>query len=99
MRTKKTILFITHNIREAVILSDRVLVMSTRPGTIKKEFTVQAARPRDSSDPVLHHTETSIMEVLADELEKVVKEEIGDEYSLKKDSLSNRSTDSMGSGI
>ncbi|NHN28513.1 ABC transporter ATP-binding protein [Paenibacillus agricola] len=99
MRTKKTILFITHNIREAVILSDRVLVMSTRPGTIKKEFNVQAARPRDSADPVLRHTENSIMDVLADELEKVVKEEMGDEYSLKKDSLSNRSSDSMGSGI
>lgn len=99
MRTKKTILFITHNIREAVILSDRVLVMSTRPGTIKKEFAVQAERPRDASDPLLHHTETNIMEVLADELEKVVKEEMGDEYSLKKNTLSDRSSNSMGSGI
>jgi NitT/TauT family transport system ATP-binding protein len=99
MRTHKTILFITHNIREAVILSDRVLVMSTRPGTIKKEFVVRAARPRDFSDPVLHHTESSIMEVLADELEKVVKEEMGDEYSLKKNTLPGTNSDSMGSGI
>ncbi|OXM85917.1 ABC transporter ATP-binding protein [Paenibacillus rigui] len=99
MRTRKTILFITHNIREAVILSDRVLVMSTRPGTIKKEFAVRAARPRDLSDPVLHHVESSIMEALADELEKVVKEEIGDEYSIKKNHLSGSDSDSMGSGI
>ncbi|MNI46212.1 Aliphatic sulfonates import ATP-binding protein SsuB [compost metagenome] len=99
MRTGKTILFITHNIREAVILSDRVLVMSTRPGKIKKEFNVKAARPRDLSDSVLHHVEASIMEALADELEKVVKEEMGDEYSLKKNDLSGHSTSSMGSGI
>ncbi|MBE1447010.1 ABC transporter ATP-binding protein [Paenibacillus sp. OAS669] len=99
MRTRKTILFITHNIREAVILSDRVLVMSTRPGTIKKEFAVQAARPRDWSDPLLHHVENSIMDALADELEKVVKEEMGHEYSIKKNPLSGSAADSMGSGI
>ncbi len=99
MRTRKTILFITHNIREAVVLSDRVLVMSTRPGTIKKEFAVRAARPRDYSDSVLHHVEASVMEALADELEKVVKEEMGDEYSIKKKPLSDSSADSMGSGI
>ncbi|CAG7653337.1 ABC transporter ATP-binding protein [Paenibacillus allorhizosphaerae] len=99
MRTRKTILFITHNIREAVVLSDRVLVMSTRPGKIKKEFAVQAARPRDISDSVLHHVESSIMEALADELDKVVKEEMGDEYSIKKNAVSDTASDSLGSGI
>ncbi|MUG73087.1 ABC transporter ATP-binding protein [Paenibacillus validus] len=99
MKTRKTILFITHNIREAVILSDRVLVMSTRPGTIKREFAVKAARPRDHADPVLHRVEAHIMEALADELEKVVKEETGDEYSLKKNDLSNPASGGMGGGI
>lgn len=47
--------------------------MSTRPGTIKKEFTVQAARPRDTADPLLHHVENAAMDALADELEKVVR--------------------------
>lgn len=99
MRTRKTILFITHNIREAVILSDRVFVMSTRPGTIKKEFVVKAARPRDSADTVLHHVENSIMDALADELEKVVREETGDEYSIKKNDFSGTASDSLGGGI
>ncbi|OPH52066.1 nitrate/sulfonate/bicarbonate ABC transporter ATP-binding protein [Paenibacillus ferrarius] len=99
MRTRKTILFITHNIREAVILSDRVLVMSTRPGTIKKEFAVQAARPRDMADPLLHHVENSIMDALADELEKVVREETGDEYRIKKNDFSGTASDSLGGGI
>jgi NitT/TauT family transport system ATP-binding protein len=99
MRTRKTILFITHNIREAVILSDRVVVMSTRPGKIKKEFVVKAARPRDSADTVLHHVENSIMDALADELEKVVREETGDEYSIKKNDFSGTASDSLGGGI
>ncbi|SDC78677.1 NitT/TauT family transport system ATP-binding protein [Paenibacillus sp. UNCCL117] len=99
LKTRKTILFITHNIREAVILSDRVLVMSTRPGSIKKEFAVQASRPRNQADPVLHHVEAHIMEALADELEKVVREETGDEYSLKKNDLSNPASSGMGGGI
>ncbi|NOV00358.1 ABC transporter ATP-binding protein [Paenibacillus planticolens] len=99
MRTRKTILFITHNIREAVILSDRVVVMSTRPGTIKKEFTVQAARPRDIADPLLHHVENAAMDALADELEKVVREETGDEYRIKKNDFSGTASDSLGGGI
>jgi NitT/TauT family transport system ATP-binding protein len=99
MRTRKTILFITHNIREAVLLSDRVVVMSTRPGTIKKEFTVQAARPRDTADPLLHHVENAAMDVLADELEKVVREETGDEYRIKKNDFSGTASDSLGGGI
>lgn len=100
MKTGKTILFITHNIREAVMLSDRVLVMSTRPGTIKKEFTVQAARPRDSADPLIHHVERSVMDCLADEMEKVLKEEMDDvNYSFKKNDFHNRDFSGMGDGI
>jgi NitT/TauT family transport system ATP-binding protein len=98
-KTRKTILFITHNIREAVILSERVLVMSTQPGRIKKEFAVQAARPHDNGDPLIHFLENKIMEVLTDELEKVVREEMGNEYSIKKSTVSDSPSDSMGVGI
>ncbi|MCD9021778.1 ABC transporter ATP-binding protein [Cohnella silvisoli] len=99
VKTQKTILFITHNIREAVMLSDRVLVMSTQPGKIKKEFIVQAARPHSIGDPLIHHLESKITEELADELEKVVREEMGDEYRIKKNTFSIPSVDSMGFGI
>ena len=44
---KKTVLFITHDVEEAIALSDRVLVMSRRPGVIKKEFVIDIPRPRD----------------------------------------------------
>ncbi|QGQ95610.1 ABC transporter ATP-binding protein [Paenibacillus psychroresistens] len=98
-KTHKTILFITHNIREAVILSERVLVMATQPGRIKKEFAVQAARPHDIGDPLIHFLESKIMETLTDELEKVVREEMGNEYSIKKNNLSDPPADSLGDGI
>lgn len=46
LETKKTILFITHSIPESVFLSDRVIVLSPRPGTIKDIISVSLPRPR-----------------------------------------------------
>jgi len=46
-RERKTMLFITHSIDEAIILGDRVAVMASRPGRIKEILTVDFARPRD----------------------------------------------------
>jgi NitT/TauT family transport system ATP-binding protein len=47
MRTGATILFITHNVREAALLSDRVIVMTPSPGRFKAEIPVPLQRPRD----------------------------------------------------
>ncbi len=46
-RHRRTVLFITHDIDEAILLGDRVLVMTARPGTIKCEERVDLPRPRD----------------------------------------------------
>jgi NitT/TauT family transport system ATP-binding protein len=46
-QAKKTVLFVTHQIDEAIYLSDRVIVMTKRPGRSKRIFTVDLPRPRD----------------------------------------------------
>src|SRR5881409_14137 len=55
---RKTIVFVTHNVREAACLGDRVLVFSPHPGRIKEEFAVKLPRPRDinSVDLAAHAT-------------------------------------------
>jgi sulfonate transport system ATP-binding protein len=47
---KTTMILVTHDIDEAIYLGDRVVVMSNRPGTIKKIVPVTLSRPRDRSD-------------------------------------------------
>jgi ABC-type nitrate/sulfonate/bicarbonate transport system ATPase subunit len=48
-RHRRTVLFITHDIDEAIVLGDKVLVMTARPGTVKSETVVDLPRPRDPS--------------------------------------------------
>lgn len=51
LKTRKTIVFVTHNVREAVVLGDRVIVMSPRPGRIVAEHRIDLARPRQIEHP------------------------------------------------
>lgn len=63
----KTIVFVTHSIEEAIYLADRIVVMTFRPGTIKRDIAVSMARPRDTSSPEFN--------ALKRELTTLVKEE------------------------
>ena len=45
--TNKTVIYVTHNVAEAVYLADRVLVMTAHPGTVKTEMRIALPRPRD----------------------------------------------------
>lgn len=98
-KTGKTIIFVTHNIREAVYLSDRIFVFATRPGRIKQEFRVPYSRPRLDGDTNLVHIENKIMDVLREEIEKVAREEIDSEYSVKKNDFLYDINRNMGSNI
>jgi NitT/TauT family transport system ATP-binding protein len=50
-RTGLTVLFVTHAIDEAIFLGDRVVVMSSGPGRIEREYPISLARPRDFASP------------------------------------------------
>jgi NitT/TauT family transport system ATP-binding protein len=50
---RKTIVFVTHNVREAVCLGDRVILFSPNPGRILEEFKIDLPRPRDINSPDL----------------------------------------------
>jgi NitT/TauT family transport system ATP-binding protein len=82
-KTGKTILFVTHNIREAVCLADRVIVLSSRPGRIKREYHIDLPRPRDDGSVEVAALSKEIMEILRGEIEKVMREEL-DEGSCKE---------------
>ena len=71
---RKTVLFITHQINEAVYLADRVAVMSARPGRLKGVFKVPFGRPRTLSlkrDPQFLEIEDSIWQLIEEESQKL----------------------------
>ena len=61
---RKTIVFVTHNVREAACLGDRVLLFSPHPGRIQEEFAVDLPRPRDINSVDLAEYATKIMRAL-----------------------------------
>lgn len=68
--TEKTIVFVTHNIREAVKLSDRIIVFSSNPGKIIEEFKIDKPQPRNRENPTLVRMENKILKLLETEIKK-----------------------------
>ena len=64
----RTILFITHDIEEAILLSDRIYVMSARPGRIRAEIAVPLVRPRDPAHATVVRTKAEITAALHAEM-------------------------------
>jgi NitT/TauT family transport system ATP-binding protein len=67
-KTGKTIVFVTHNVREAIILGDRVLLLSVRPGTVRREFRFDIPRPRHFEDSGIAEAAREILFYLRDEV-------------------------------
>ena len=98
-KTKKTIFFVTHNVREASFLADRVFEMSARPSTIKREYGIPFARPRHEQDPNLLIMQTKIMSSLKDEIEKVARAELDTDYQVSKSGVLTPVERNVGSNI
>lgn len=62
--TNSTVLFITHNLEEAVYLAERVIVLSNKPANIKAEFQINLERPRKVSDPEFADIRKKITEMI-----------------------------------
>jgi NitT/TauT family transport system ATP-binding protein len=68
--TSPTIVFVTHNVREAVRLGDRVLLMSFRPGRIKTQFQIDLKRPRHVEDSDVAFLSKEILGQLREEIDR-----------------------------
>jgi NitT/TauT family transport system ATP-binding protein len=62
--TKKTVIFVTHSVDEAVYLSDRIVVMTGRPGKVKEIYKVSLPRPRDRAHPDFINLRKTILDEL-----------------------------------
>lgn len=76
-QTRKTIVFVTHNVREASCLGDRVVLLTARPGRIKREFHVDQPRPRQIEDPGTISLARMVLADLKDEVRTAFREELG----------------------
>jgi len=73
---RKTFLFVTHNVREAVVLADRVFVMSAAPGRLLEEFRIHTERPRDLDDVLVSRVVSEIHGLLMQEVDASVAREM-----------------------
>lgn len=96
LQTRKTIVFVTHSVEEAVRLSDRVAVMASQPGRVRKILPIHMHHPRDFLDPVLGKLRADILSELEDELDKLIHKEGDDDWHLKEGSISARAGRNLG---
>lgn len=75
--TQCTIVFVTHNVREAVRLGDRVVLLTFRPGQFKQQYKIDLPRPRHLEDATVATNAREILNDLREEINKSLNEEYG----------------------
>jgi NitT/TauT family transport system ATP-binding protein len=99
LATKKTIVFVTHNVREAVRLADRVVLMGTRPGRILREVRIALERPRRADDERVHAYASELAAGIRSEVEKIAKEEADEAWVAPGGGVRVDPRRNLGSGI
>ncbi len=99
IETGKTVVFVTHNVREAVRLGDRVVIMGTRPGRVKRDLSIALARPREPNDRDVASLSAVVERELKIEIEKVIREELDDAWTPAGTDLSGGADGAVGGGI
>jgi NitT/TauT family transport system ATP-binding protein len=75
---RKTVVFVTHSIEEAIYLSDRIVVMTARPGRVKQIVVVSEARPRDMASADMNQRQREVRAVLNEEIARAAALEEAD---------------------
>jgi len=73
--TGRTIIFVTHNVREAIRLGDRVVLLTFRPGRVKREFPIDLPRPRVLEDVHVAQAARAILDELREEINRSLEVE------------------------
>jgi NitT/TauT family transport system ATP-binding protein len=74
-RFRKTVIFVTHSIAEALLLADTVLLMTARPGRIKSVLRIDLPRPRDESEPRMIELRRRLLAELSEEIARSMQQE------------------------
>ncbi len=99
LATGKTVIFVTHNVREAVRLGDRIVVMATRPGRLRKLVQVKLSRPRGDSDQDVAVLSGVVMDELREEIARVQRQEADDAWQMGRPAGADRGDSDLGGGI
>ncbi len=99
LETRKTVVFVTHNVREAVRLADRIVLMGTRPGRILRDVPIDLPRSRPLNDERVAWFAADIASEIRTEVEKIAKEEADDAWVAPGDRVRVDPRRNLGGGI